>query len=1385
MSKYYFNRLGPEKFQGMAQSLLDSKFRNSGKLIQFQLTGQDGAREATWEQSANHPDYVRPKNERKNVTKKWIFQVKFHDYQSRGQKPSEMAVIYDLRSEIEKITNKYQYKCHSFVLITNVPLTGLSQIGTRDKIEQIIAKYTDKIPEIQVWDSADLSRMLDNNPQVRTTYSELIFPGDLIRRLYNHAGRQRDRLLKIYHGYLSHVIKNESKARADQAGDDEPLPLANVFIDQLVTLRADQVPEIYGQDASNFMQWRGETQVLDGMYDREGNAVPASLATLWAPAEKTMILGGPGLGKSTITQFLSLFHAARIVAPKVAESLLERVKKPDGWGTENIDSQCVIRFPFRIELRHYCKWRRKMHAENKVVGIGTFIATKLIRDSVESDLESEDVFTLISENPTLLILDGFDEVPNNDDRRDLVNDLELFLNRCDGEDIDLQIIMSSRPQGYLGEFDKFQPLCWEIENLVEADFFQYAGDWLSERVQNKDDRGEAVERIKRGMSSVAVKRLATTLLQATVMLSIVRKKIDIPEERFLLFQKYVEVVFDRERSKNELIANYEIELRQLHEIVGYKIHESADGGKSEFLSEAVFKEIVSEVWRRQRGDECGTISPNEEIQRIYNLAKERLVFLSGKGSNQLDVDFIIQPYREFFAALYMVNHISARAEWVFQALVKRGSFWLQVLKFYVAATNPMERRNWALSCALDRFMDLEVDALGAFDLEKMAVRRAVLFCLPEFARLDFDDFKRIVPGCIHPIDWWSWLNQRWVHDILSTIKGGQAIRILWESFVKSGPTGAGGKAFALQFFPKWINGSHIEKESIIALVSDSLKDDNISVFAVGAILEHDLEVGLDGVNERTVLIAISMTVSRMGNFVRDGRVTAFWRYLEKKLPRELYLRYLCCYPGLGADGLNIETIWKLLGCGTSGPLVFEEIEELASKITVFRSAMPWVSLEYRSAKKQSKNSCDGGPYELYFRSLFTAINNPFNPDFHRTSRELASKLPDAPIYRFSCDGLLGPDPLVWGSVRQWRAFKRFCFSLHEPINTAVRFEEITRFLAEVPLSAVAWWVFWMFSPADWARIKKLEWISKEERDYLDRLPLSELASYPNLASVNEIGIRFFEREVDDSILIPLEALLEIACDLIRNGGLKSFFVDYSWLLGREWGPVALDNLWNFVADDECLAGGCLTFWDVLVSVILRSDPTDGSMFLEFWRRFARIRSSKSSAREIRAWGVRVEQSFVDSLLNEGSSDSTLALAEVVFALGDLEISSSHELNRRCARLIPEGENFGLNFKILFRCICQTQPTLDEFKLYFDGRYFDSFYNGSVISGSWLMGRIGSSIRFFEAKELPGLLDLYFRVLAQRDTFPVEIVSAIFDAVLELKVLTGVSMSVSDWAKGTP
>jgi len=292
----------PDDFESMAQALLEKTYRIGGNLIQFG-PGPDGGREATWTQAPDHPTYVRPSKRRKRVPKEWVFQVKYHDIGQRGWINARKAIVEDLERELDKIVHKYKVPCHVYVMITNVPFTGVRHIGTRDKITAVARKWNKHIAEILVWDAADLSRLLDANEDVRTAYIDTILPGDILKALYQGATFRQDRVTSAYRAYLQYVTEREGAARAEEAGDDPGLPLAEVFID--LTCKPHEGIHELVQDF--YAEWRDRSEATTKQADptflpKDIDNTPASFALLLAEWHSMLLLGGPGLGKSTLTQ---------------------------------------------------------------------------------------------------------------------------------------------------------------------------------------------------------------------------------------------------------------------------------------------------------------------------------------------------------------------------------------------------------------------------------------------------------------------------------------------------------------------------------------------------------------------------------------------------------------------------------------------------------------------------------------------------------------------------------------------------------------------------------------------------------------------------------------------------------------------------------------------------------------------------------------------------------------------------------------------------------------------------------------------------------------------------------------------------------------------------
>ena len=1006
-----------------------------------------------------------------------------------------------------------------------------------------------------------------------------------------------------------------------------------------------------------------------------------------------------------------------------------------------------MRFPFRVELRRYAKWR-KTHADGSTpTGIASYIARQLIGGTVESMLNQDDVFGLIASNPTLLILDGLDEVPNKDDRDAMLKDFDAFLYRCSGENVDLQIVMSSRPQGYHGEFDRFQPLRWVINDLSQSDFDKYSADWLSERIKNKEERAEAEDRIKRGMASDAVRRLATTLLQATVMLTIVRRKSDIPEERHKLFEKYVDVVFQREKTKNDLIARYEPELKLLHEMVGYQIHEAVARGEAGILPEERFKELVWTVWRLVRGDEHLQVVPNQEIQRIYELSTDRLVFLTGKGSKQSDIDFVIQPYREYFAANYISNHMEADPEKVFTCLVERGAYWQQVLRFYPAIAKPAQQLSWAYGAALAPSDLAWPDSL----VKGLQTRRAVLFALPEFVRFQFEQLRNTISGCLPENEWWTWLGQEWAVPILGGLRNGEAWRELWKTFKRTAEHSFVSRLFALWLFPRVIPANAPEYGDFLGFVSAALDDDKLAKQAVEVILLHELPIDLNRVDEKTLFEGLQ-------DFPYRSRLgpRAVSSALLKRLSRPLALRFLCTSPHT-YHGLDDGTsIWEFTGLPVEKTRSASPEVDTSGGPTIGIFTPNWLSFSTQGQGRLplTESPSVGGVYAAYLGALFAALRQPDNLALYQEAKAAMMILPEPVAWSLRCESVLGQSPDQFRSSDDWTRYKaemRDIFS--KPSELAPLCTIASTFGAAADKNGNEWMVL-LLPPSQWDYLVSESLLPAE---YVANLRASRWAQTVSLSNeFIELAIVFqeYSQIANAKLGIPFVKLMRIAVTLHNRGELFESEIAGEVLRLANLATIGADEVHGIVEEVQNPSKLPQSWVGSFFDVALRIERIDLGLLSKFW-------AAVSGGREAPVW-LRLgyhqthwpqAHSIVAELLKL-QDDASLDLAtQILSHCPDGPSELSCEMNRRAASGLFGSDLPDARRRSLVRCLLSSKPTLGEARLYGDLQSFKRIRGPNPRADEQIITRLNAMPQAFAKEQFPALSIELKRLLSHKQDYP--------------------------------
>ena len=211
---YQFENLGEDRFQHFCQALLIPEFSN----VQcFPIHQQDGGRDAismTW--ATLESPFV-------------VYQVKYVRRPQAEPKPWKW-LIETIEAELPKIKKLIPAGAEQYILMTNVSGTAYPDSGSIDKVNTIL-RSTISIPfQFQCWWRDDLSRRLDNQPDLRWAFSELITGPDLLRLLLE-SGLQDNlqrRSLAVT-AYLSDQFEQDKEVRFKQI--ELQNDLLDLFID--------------------------------------------------------------------------------------------------------------------------------------------------------------------------------------------------------------------------------------------------------------------------------------------------------------------------------------------------------------------------------------------------------------------------------------------------------------------------------------------------------------------------------------------------------------------------------------------------------------------------------------------------------------------------------------------------------------------------------------------------------------------------------------------------------------------------------------------------------------------------------------------------------------------------------------------------------------------------------------------------------------------------------------------------------------------------------------------------------------------------------------------------------------------------------------------------
>ncbi|HEY9176329.1 MAG TPA: hypothetical protein VIN07_01500, partial [Flavipsychrobacter sp.] len=638
---YLFENLNPETFQQFCQALLIKEFPH----VQVLNVGQkDGGRDslAMILNDTKQKEFI-------------VFQVKFVREPHKIKEPHKW-LIGILEEELPKIISLIPKGAKSYILLTNVKGTSIPETGSIDKIDKLLRQY---IPiNSQCYWRDDIARRLDGQIDLKWSYPQILHGQDVLNSIvFHHADENRDKRESVVRAYLvdQYEIDNEVKFKQIELQNN----LFDLFVDVPIRMKEFNMYRheviTYGDRLIKgrfFINSENLSMLVNRNHDSGYLGGASLLLSEFAQRhlDKVIVEGGPGQGKSTITQYVCQIHRARLLSKNI-----EIQKIP-----QHI-IETPIRLPFKIDLRDLATWvsqknpyssiiNEQIFSENWGKSLEQFLRLHIIFHSQIFDLTSSDLLAIFRGSHLLFVFDGFDEIADFKIREEIVQLIQKGLNRLSENSKSIQTIITSRPAAItnVSGFSNEEYPHLELMDVNPIITSQYVEKWILSRRMNERDATAIRTIVNEKLELPHMKDLAKTPMQLAILLSLLNTRGEsLPNKRTALYDSYIDLFFNRESEKNIDIRNNRDLIINIHQYLAWVLHSEAELSNSngridiEQLKDRLKQYLIKEGHKTDLAD------------TLFTVVNERVCALVSRIQGYFE--FEVQPLREYFCAKYLYN----------------------------------------------------------------------------------------------------------------------------------------------------------------------------------------------------------------------------------------------------------------------------------------------------------------------------------------------------------------------------------------------------------------------------------------------------------------------------------------------------------------------------------------------------------------------------------------------------------------------------------------------------------------------------------------------------------------------------------------------------------
>lgn len=688
---YLYENLGDERFQEFCSALINKDFPN----IQAFPVGQpDGGRD-TIIYTMNKPE--------KDFC---VFQVKFvrnpHNIKDVHKWLTEI-----LTAEAKKIKRLIPRGAKAFYLLTNVNGTAHLDAGSIDKVNKEFEAQI-KIPSICWWRD-DLSRKFESDPIFKWSFPEILNGQDILNSvLFSHLNESAEKRESVITAYLTDQYERDNEVKFKQI--DLQNKLFSLFTD--VPLRVKKVNEknrrlnvaiqlIHNQNLFEF----AHASHNESMGAAEFLLSPITQNNI----ERLLLEGGPGQGKSTISQYICQAHRVR---------LLNRIDDVKLLSDKVINSP--VRLPFKLDLRDIALWVEGKNPYQETLseeyfksiwtkGLESFLVGHIYYHSQLDNFTSTDLIAVCKLSSILLVFDGFDEIASVQVRAEVIDFINKGINRISANSKSIQVLVTSRPAAFsdsVGFSVENYPHI-ELTDITPKIISSYVEKWVKASNLNHRDGNEIKKLVQEKLAMPHLKDLAKSPMQLAIFISLLRTKgQSLPNKRTALYDSYITLFFDRESEKNHLIRDQRDLIINIHQYLAWILHSEAEMFKNSGSMHIDDLKVRLKEYLAQDGHETHI------ADELFDVMKERVCALVSRVQGTFE--FEVQPLREYFCAKHLYDtapHSNAGNEKPgtkpdrFHAML-RNFYWQNVVRFFAGCVGKGE-----LDMVIQQLKDFQKDEL--------------------------------------------------------------------------------------------------------------------------------------------------------------------------------------------------------------------------------------------------------------------------------------------------------------------------------------------------------------------------------------------------------------------------------------------------------------------------------------------------------------------------------------------------------------------------------------------------------------------------------------------------------------------------------------------------